>query len=214
MSRLAQNSTYVLEFYKPCQAWAWSSNNSTCSLKEYLVDVLEPALDTILNTKTILELIFIMCHTVFATPTTNFDLKFSQKLIMVVAKKGRGQKFHACSKDVPVFWSLNMATMELLIQLEGGRKMLTVYHNHLKPCTSPKSNKRSSPSDSVNDVEQNEQHWLWTLQGQTDQKPTSPKQIWQMSSSTTIIWYPDNESWTWTVATTQLNNTNQTAPDF
>ena len=64
---------------KPCQAWAWSSNDSTCSLKENLVDVLE----LFLNTKTILELIFVACHTVFATPTTHFDLKFS---IVVVAK--------------------------------------------------------------------------------------------------------------------------------
>ena len=62
VSWLTQNSTYVPEFYKPCQAWAWSSNDSTCSLKENLMDVLEPTLDTILNTKAILELIFIVCH--------------------------------------------------------------------------------------------------------------------------------------------------------
>ena len=64
------------------------------------MDVLEPTLDTILNTKAILELIFIVCH---ATPTTNFDLKFSQKLIVVVAKEGMVEKFLACSKHVPVF---------------------------------------------------------------------------------------------------------------
>ena len=44
-----------------------------CSLKENVVDVL--ALDTILNTNTILELISIVWHAVFATPTTNLDLK-------------------------------------------------------------------------------------------------------------------------------------------
>ena len=38
----------------------------------------------------------------FATPTTNFDLKFSQKLMIVIRKKGC--KFCACSKDVSVFF--------------------------------------------------------------------------------------------------------------
>ena len=41
-----------------------------------------------------------MCHAVFATPTTNFELKLSQKLIVVVAKRGIVEKFRACSKDV------------------------------------------------------------------------------------------------------------------
>lgn len=37
--------------------------------------------------------------------------------------------------------------------------MLIVHHNHLKPCASPKRNKRSNAYyASVNDLEQNEQH--------------------------------------------------------
>ena len=35
------------EFYK---SWAWSCNDSTCSPKENIVDVVEPALDTTMNT--------------------------------------------------------------------------------------------------------------------------------------------------------------------
>ena len=47
-------------------------NDSTCSPKEYLVyNVLEPVLDTIFEHKNN----FSVCHAVFATPTTNFDLK-------------------------------------------------------------------------------------------------------------------------------------------
>ena len=59
------------------------------------------------------RLIFIVCHAVFSTPTTNFDLKFSQKLILVhvVANGGVVKKFRTCSKHVPVFWFPNLATM-------------------------------------------------------------------------------------------------------
>ena len=73
VSQLTQNSTYVPEVYKLCQAWAWSS---TRSLKENLVDVLEPALDTILDTKTILEPIFIVCHTVLLHLPQTLTSKF------------------------------------------------------------------------------------------------------------------------------------------
>ena len=59
-----------------------SSNDLTCSLKENLVDVLESA---IFEHKTI---IFVVCHDVFATTTTNLDLKISQKFIVAVAIRG------------------------------------------------------------------------------------------------------------------------------
>ena len=65
MSWLTQNSIYVQNFF--CEFY---------KVNLVHVGVLEPALDTILNTKTILELIFIVCHAGFATPTINFDLKF------------------------------------------------------------------------------------------------------------------------------------------
>ena len=76
---------------------------SVASSKENLVDVLEPA--PFLNTKMIVELIFIVSH---AIPTTDFDLKFEQ---VVVTYNWHGQKIRACSKQVPGFWFPNLATM-------------------------------------------------------------------------------------------------------
>ena len=46
--------------------------------------------------------------------------------------------------------------------------MQTVHHNHLKLCTSPKSNKRSNTSDSVNELEQNEPQQVIANQKEDD----------------------------------------------